>query len=65
MMATNTEPDKQRKLRLTTTLQKAQAELGLARMSRSRHRMVAANAAYKKALADYEADPELGKSPRL
>jgi hypothetical protein len=63
-MAENVESDAQRKFRLTMALQKAQAELGLARVSRNRHRMVAANAAHKKALADYESDPQLGADPR-
>jgi hypothetical protein len=54
-----------RKMKLTKALQAAEAELGLARMSGNRHRMVAANAAYKRALTDYESDPQLGTDPRL
>ena len=57
--------DTVRKVRLTRALHAAEAELGLARMSRDRHRVVAANAAYKKALSAYEADPQLGADPRL
>jgi hypothetical protein len=63
-VATNVESDLQRKARLTKARQKAEAELGLARVSRDRHRMVVANAAYKKALADFEDEPQLGADPR-
>lgn len=58
------ESDTVRKVRLTRALRAAEAELGLARVSGNRHRMVAANAAYKKALTDYEADPQLGADLR-
>lgn len=63
-MTENVESDAQRKFRLTKALQRAEAELGLARISRDRHRMVAASAQYKKALSAYEADPQLGKNSR-
>jgi hypothetical protein len=64
-MPASMEPDTVRKVKLTRALQAAEAELGLARVSGNRHRMVAANVAYKKALTDYKADPQLGADPKL
>ncbi len=64
-MTQNTESERDRTVRLTKALQAAVAELGLARASGNRHRIVDASAAHKRALSAYEADPQLGKDPRL
>jgi hypothetical protein len=63
-MTVKRESDAVRKVRLTRALRAAEAELGLARMSGNRHRMVAASAAHKRAVAAYEHDPQQRAEPQ-